>query len=155
MNELCLTGANPWEEHLSTCMCFAWVHFSVYDCVRMATDGYKHVHEFVYLGQRNFTCTLVCWRASGEEMLSRKVVCWKMLALIPSQLTIKKCMWDRPLPQVLKPSTQPAALICLTCLFKPQSRLTSTCTFVYTSMWININWRSKLGAKWTSLTLFP
>lgn len=29
MNEHCLTGVNPWEEHLPACMCFAWVHFYV------------------------------------------------------------------------------------------------------------------------------
>lgn len=106
---------SPWQElspERNACLHVCALHeciflrTTVWELAQMGTNTCTKICQFGYLGQRNFTCTLVCWRASGEELLSHQVIRWKMQALIPSQLIIKECMWDRPLTHnVIKPST--------------------------------------------------
>lgn len=102
--------SSAWQDltpERNTCLHVCALHDCISLCTKMGADGYKHVHQGI-----SFTLdrgiSHARWYAKGPRVQN----CWTTRSfveadLIPSQLTIKECMWDRPLTHVIKPSTSP------------------------------------------------
>lgn len=98
---------SAWQEltpERSTCLHVCVLHECIFLCptvwerAQMGTNTCTKIRQFVYLGQRNFTCPLICWRALGEELLSHRVFGRKMQVwFLPNYPSKNACGTDHSL----------------------------------------------------------